>query len=734
MEKSLNTASLDRVFHAETVAIVGASKDEAKRGFQAIKTLLDEKYEGRIYPVNPKEKSILGLKCYSSLLDIPDEIDLVLITTPARTLKDILKQCAEKGAAGAVVIAGGFGELGEEGKRLEKEIVESADGVRIIGPNTSGMISVSKGLNLVGLQNVSRGSIALLTQSGNIALTLITEAGLKSQMGFNYYVGVGNEADLKFHEYLEYFTEDPGTSAILMYVEGLREGRKFLEQASQTTQVKPIVLFKGGRSATGSKSAGSHTGALAGISEVANTAFKRAGIITVQHSDEMFPIAESLASLPLIEEPSIAILADGGGHATIAADYLTELGIKIPELEEETRAKLAAILPPNASLANPIDVAGGTDQNPAVFADCAEILLNDKNINGLLVVGLFGGYGIRFAKKLAFKEEDAAHRMGKLVRRTGKPIILHSLYNFAKPHSLDLLRYYKIPVYDSLEIACKCIEALSFYGSHRQEGSKESNFQFNWGKNAVPEGRTIIDNALAEGREALLEHEAKELLKLQGAPVSLDRLVTNEDEAVEVAAEIGYNVAMKIVSPDILHKSDAGGVMLKLKNEKEVRDAFNKIINSAYDYNPEADIKGCIISRMSGEGVEVIIGTKNDDQFGPIIMFGLGGILVEVVKDVSFRVLPVSEDWAASMINEIKSAAILDGVRGRPPCDKQAIARLIGKVSEVIEAYPEIHEMDLNPVIVHEDGLTIVDARVILSPENMDKKLKLSQSLDDTTN
>ncbi len=734
MEKSLNTAALDRVFHAETVAIVGASKDEAKRGYQAIRILLDEKYEGRIYPVNPKEKSILGLKCYPSLLDIPDQVDLVLITTPARTLKDILRQCAEKGAAGAVVIAGGFGELGEEGKRLEKEIVESADGVRIIGPNTSGMISVGKGLNLVGLQNVPRGTIALLTQSGNIALTLITEAGLKSQMGFNYYVGVGNEADLKFHEYLEYFTEDPGTSAILMYVEGLREGRKFLQQASQTTLVKPIVLFKSGRSAKGSKSAGSHTGALAGISEVANTAFKRAGIITVQHSDEMFPIAESLASLPLIEEPSIAILADGGGHATIAADYLTELGIKIPEIAGETREKLAAILPPNASLANPIDVAGGTDQNPAIFADCAEILLNDPNIHGLLVVGLFGGYGIRFAKKLAFKEEDAAHRMGKMVRRTGKPIILHSLYNFAKPHSLDLLRYYKIPVYDSLEIACKCIEALSFYGSYRQEGSKESNFHFNWSENAVPEGRKIIEDALAEGRSALLEHEAKELLKLQGAPVSLDRLVVNEDEAVKVAEEMGYNVAMKIVSPDILHKTDAGGVMLKLKNEKEVREAFNKIIKGAYEYNPEADIKGCIISRMSGEGVEVIIGTKNDDQFGPIIMFGLGGILVEVVKDVSFRVLPVSEDWAASMIDEIKSAAILDGVRGRPPCDKQAIARLIGKVSEVIEAYPEIHEMDLNPVIVHEDGLTIVDARVILSPEDMAKKLKLSQSLDDTSN
>ncbi len=729
MEISQKNNPLDRLFKAESVAIIGASKDEAKRGYQAIKTLLDEKYEGRIYPVNPKEKSILGLKCYRSVSDIPEKIDLALITTPARTLKNILAECAEKGAAGAVVIAGGFGEMGEEGKILEEEIVTSAKGIRIIGPNTSGMISVAKGLNLVGLQNVPQGSIALLTQSGNIALTLITEARLKSQMGFNYYVGVGNEADIKFHEYLEYFTADPETNTILMYVEGLREGRKFLQQASKTTHVKPIVLYKSGRSAKGSKSAGSHTGALAGISEVANTAFKRAGIITVQNSDEMFPIAESLASLPLIGEASIAILADGGGHATIAADYLTELGIKIPELEKDTRDKLGAILPSNASLANPIDVAGGTDQNPAIFADCAEILLNDKNIHGLLVVGLFGGYGIRFAKKLAFKEEDAAHRMGKLVRRIRKPIVLHSLYNFAKPHSLDLLRYYKIPVYDSLEIACKCIEALSFYGSYRQEDFKVSNFHFDWGAKAVPEGRKIIDNALAEGRTALLEHEAKELLKLQGAPVSMDHLVVNEDEAVKIAEEIGYNVAMKIVSPDILHKSDAGGVRLKLKDEQEVREAFNEIIKNAYAYKPDADIRGCLVSSMSGEGVEIIIGTKNDDQFGPIIMFGLGGILVEVVKDVSFRVLPVSEYWAASMIDEIKSAAILDGVRGRPPCDKQAIAKLIGKVSELIEAYPEIHEMDLNPVIVHENGLTIVDARIILSVENMEKKIKLSMDL-----
>jgi acetyltransferase len=446
----------------------------------------------------------------------------------------------------------------------------------------------------------------------------------------------------------------------------------------------------------------------------------------------MFPIAETLASLPLINENSIAILADGGGHATIAADYLTELYIKLPELEQNTKDKLAAILPSNASLANPIDVAGGTDKNPATFADCVEILLADSNINGLLIVGLFGGYGIRFAKKLAFMEEDAAHRMGKLVRKTRKPIVVHSLYNFAKPHSLDLLRYYNIPVYDSLEIACKCIEALSIRGSYLRKDHNKSNFQLNWGTNAVVKGQEIIDYALAEGRNALLEHEAKELFRLHGAPVSLDRLALTEDEAVKIAAEMSCNVAMKIVSPHILHKSDAGGVMLGLKNEQEIRAAFQKIFKNACEYYPGADIRGCIVSPMSNAGVEVIIGTKIDDQFGPIVMFGLGGILVEVMKDVSFRVLPITRYWAATMIDEIKSSAILDGVRGHPPSDKQAIVKLILKVSEIIQAYPLIHEMDLNPVIVHEHGLTIVDARIILSEENIDKKKRLSLSLGET--
>ncbi len=708
--------SLERIFNAESIAIIGASRDETQPGYQALVALQEGKYEGRIYPVNPEEKNIFGLKCYSSVLEIPGNLDLALITTPADTLHKLMEELGQKGTAGVVVLSGGFGELGEEGKKFEEEIVALAKekGIRIVGPNTQGMISVSNDLNLVGLTNVPEGSIALLTQSGNIALNLITESNLKSQTGFSYYVGVGNEADIKFHEYLDHFTEDPGTRVILMYVEGLREGRHFLKQASKTTQVKPIVLYKSGRSAKGSKSAGSHTGALAGISEVSQSAFKRAGIIEVEHPGEMFPVAETLALLPMLKDNSIAILSDGGGHAIIAADYLTELGIRLPELQPETREKLAAILPPNASLANPIDVAGGTDRNPAIFADCAEILLDDENIHGLLLVGLFGGYGIRFARKLSFIEEDAAHRMGKLMESTSKPILLHSLYDHAKPHSLELMRYYNIPVYDSLEIACKCVESLSAYSSYRREYEEEGSFQLNWGSKAVPESRQIISDVQAEGRKILLEPEAKELFRLQGATVPESYLATSEEEAVSYAEKIGYNVAMKVVSPDILHKTDAGGVVLGLRNEQAVREAFNSIINNCTDCYPEANIKGCLISKMADKGIETVIGMKTDDQFGPTVMFGLGGIMVSVMKDVAFQVVPVSDYWAEAMINEIKSSVIFNGFRGRPPSDKKALVKMIRTVSDVAQAYPEIREIDLNPVIVHSNGLSIVDARIIL--------------------
>jgi len=715
---------LEHVLNARSVAVVGASKVPTKRGYQTIRTLLDERYEGSIYPVNPKEKSIMGLKCYTAVSEIPGEVDVALIATPARTVPAVLEDCGKKGVRGAIILATGFGETGTRGKALEREVLDVAGRhhIRLIGPNTSGMINLKDNLNLVGLKNSPKGDIALLTQSGNMALTLITEAKLQSRKGFTYYVGVGNEADIRFHEYLEFFRQDPDTRAILMYVEGMREGRKFLQQAYKTTETKPVVLLKSGRSSTGKQSAGSHTGALAGMSEVAKGAFERAGIIVIENSDELFPAAESLSSLPPIKNNQIAILADGGGHATIAADTLTDLGVKIPELEEKTQAKLRAILPDGASVRNPIDVAGGTDDNPAVFADCANIILGDPNVGGLLIVGLFGGYGIRFAESLALMEEDAAHQMGKMVKRRKKAIIVHSLYNSEKPHSLDLLRYYGVPVYGSLDIACKCIGVLAQYGRYLKSYHAKSDFVLNWEAKAKPEGQQIIDVVYKSGRSALLEAEAKQLLRLHGAAVTSDALATTEDAAADAAAAMGGKVVLKISSPDILHKSDAKGVQLNLSGKDQVKKAFREIIRNANAYKADARIEGVLISPMVGKGIEVIIGTKIDDQFGPVIMYGLGGVMVEILKDVSFRVLPISRRSAQRMIAETKSHPILDGARGDKPYDKKALINLLLVCSEIIEAYPQIHEMDLNPVIIHHEGLSIVDARILLKPAPKEEK------------
>ncbi len=711
--------TLDPILNADSVAIIGASRNETKRGYQAIRTLLDEKFEGPIYPVNPKESSVLGLHCYAKVTDIEGPVDIALVTTPGRSIPAVLEECGRKGVKGAVIIAGGFGETGEAGRELEAEMMAVARryGIRLIGPNTSGMLNLKKNLNLVGLREAPKGDIALLAQSGNMALTLITEAKIKSLRGFSYYVGVGNEADIKFHEYLEFFRQDPNTKAILMYVEGMREGRRFLQQAYKTTQEKPIVLLKSGRSSTGKLSAGSHTGALAGISEVAKTAFGRAGIIVIENSDELFPAVESLSSLPPLKNNRVAILADGGGHATIAADLLSDMGIGIPKLTEKTQQRLRAILPAAAALRNPVDVAGGTDADPTIFADCAEVLLKDPNIGGLLVVGLFGGYGIRFAASLALKEEDAAHRMGKMVAKSKKPIVLHSLYSSEKPHSLHLLRYYGIPVYDSLDVACKSMGVLAQYGNYLKSYHAKSNFVLNWGAKAKAEGNRLIAAARAEKRTYLLEPEAKALLRLHDVAVPAEGVARSAEEAVELAGGFEGRAVLKIVSPDILHKSDAGGVRVDLEGPAAIAGAYAEILDSARRYNPQADIRGVLVSPMARQGMEVIIGTKRDDQFGPVIMFGLGGVLVEILKDVAFRVLPISHLSAEKMIEEIKSAPLLNGFRGMPACDKKALRKLLVKCSEIVEAYPDIQEMDLNPVISHEKGLSIVDARIILTAQ-----------------
>ncbi len=713
--------NLDRILDAESVAVVGASRNPTKRGYQAIKILLDEHYGGRIYPVNPKEKSVLGLACYPQVSDIPDPVDLALITTPARTIPAILADCGRKGVQGAVVIAGGFREVGDQGRRLEEEMVAEArrQGIRLIGPNTSGMMNLKSNLNLVGMHDVPRGEVALLSQSGNMALTLITEARLLGSLGFTYYVGVGNEADLRFHEYLAFLRQDPETKAVLMYVEGLKDGRNFLAEAARTTRVKPVVLLKSGRSDTGRRSAGSHTGALAGGWEVARTAFEEAGVVLLTHSDELIPVVETLSHQPAMASRRLAILADGGGHATIAADLLSDMGLEMPELSRGTQEALRGMLPFTASVRNPVDVAGGTDADPSLFADCARVILEDEGIDGLLMVGLFGGYGIRFAQSLAVGEEEAAHRLGRLARESGKPVVVHSLFAPLKPHALELLRHYRIPVHASLDIACSCLGALARYGRHRRRQEEPQNLELAPEAKARREGRSLLEQVRRQGRRALLEHEARQLFRWHGLPVPPERLARDENQAVRAWQELGGGrVVLKVVSPQILHKSEAGGVVLGPASAEEVARAYREIVDRARAFDPGAEVHGVLVTpQVQSGGLEVIVGTKHDEQFGPVIMFGLGGIMVEVMRDVVFRLVPLGPEDAGRMVRAIKGYPLLSGARGRSPLDTAALEKLLLVCSEVMEAYPQVAEMDLNPVLVQEEGVAVLDARVILKKE-----------------
>ena len=709
MSQSLN------FLNPNSVAIIGASKDPTKRGFRAIQTLLQEKFAGAIFPINPKESEILGLPCHPDLAAVPQEIDLALICTPARTLPAMVKACGEKGVKGAVVLAGGFSEAGEEGTRLEQEMVAAARqfGVRLVGPNTSGMFNTHKACNLVGFSNLEAGGIGILSQSGNMALSLVTEGQINGHMGFSTYIGVGNEADLQFSEYLDYFGDDEQTKVVIAYVEGLKNGHAFLESARRVCRIKPVVLYKSGRTEVGQSAAKSHTGALAGSYGVARGALQQAGVTVVSQSDQILSVAEALALLPPPPSKRIAILADGGGHATIAADALTEQGMTLPRLSQQTRERLAAILPPAAALANPVDVAGGTDANPEVFADCAEAILADPSIDALLIVGLFGGYAIRFSETLGPIESHTASRLGGMIERFGKPIMLQSLYAPMRTESLVTLRAAGVPVHESVERAVRCLVSLAEYGAARARIAAEQPAA---APAANTTASTVVSAARSEGRNSLLEHEAQALLKSYAITLPPSVLVSSPAELGQARDQLGeVPLAMKVVSRDILHKSDAGAVKLNVVGESEMSQAYAAIVKSSLAYRADADIKGVLVTPMARKGgVEMIIGVTRDPQFGPVMMFGLGGIFVEVLKDVVFRSLPLTAIDAAEMLDEIKAKAILGGVRGAPPVDRKALVDLMLRISQVCLAHPEIAELDLNPILGYADGYALVDARMIL--------------------
>ncbi|MCC5903823.1 MAG: acetate--CoA ligase family protein [Halomonas sp.] len=699
------------------IAVVGASADPTKRGYKAMVGLVKGGYRGAIYPVNPKAEAILGVKAWSSISDVPGNPELALLCTPAITVPELIAECGRRGVKGAVILASGFGETGEEGAALEAQMMEAAraHGVRIIGPNTSGMFNLHHHINLLALENVTPGDIGIVSQSGNMLLSLALEAQHNGQVGFSTYIGPGNQSDIGFNDYLRYLGEDEHTRVATLYVEGFRDGRKFLDVARDVTAMKPVVVYKSGATEQGQKAASSHTGALAGSYQMTVDLLRQAGVSVVQYSDEILPVAEGLGRLQKAPGKRVAVISDGGGQATIAADRLAEAGLQLANLSDVTRAALRSVLLPQASTVNPVDVAGSSDANPSLLARCIDIVMADESVDSVFLVGMFGGYSLRFAESLLGDEMRGAEAMVELAKASEKPLVIYSLYAPIKPPALRRLHEAGLPVYASIEHAVRVLAALGERGEYLASRAVQVAAE---PMQPSAAGQAMFKTASTEGRD-LLEVEAKALLAEHGVAVPDERLVKSVDELSGIASYFGDQpLAMKVVSKDILHKSDAGGVKLNLVGEAALNEAFQAINDSARRYDPSAEVAGVLVTPMAAKGVEVIIGMLRDPIFGPVMMFGLGGIFVEVLEDVAFRALPLSHADAESMINQIKAQKVLDGVRGAEGVDKQALAALLVKISRLVEAYPGIHELDLNPVIAypegHATGYAIVDARIIV--------------------
>ncbi|MCO7228028.1 acetate--CoA ligase family protein [Halomonas sp. CnH100-B] len=704
------------------IAIVGASADPTKRGYKAMVGLINGGYRGGIYPINPKADHILGVKAWPSIAEMPGNPELALLCTPAATVPALIAECGHRGVKGAVILASGFGETGEAGAALEAQMMEAAraHGVRIIGPNTSGMFNLHHQINLLALENVKPGDIGIISQSGNMLLSLALEAQHNGQVGFSTYVGPGNQSDIGFNDYLRYLGEDEHTRVATLYVEGFRDGQQFLKVARDVTAMKPVVVYKSGATEQGQKAASSHTGALAGSYQMTVDLLRQAGVSVVQYSDEILPVAEGLGRLQKAPGKRVAVISDGGGQATIAADRLSEAGLTLAELSDATRSALREVLLPQASTLNPVDVAGSSDANPSLLARCIELVMADEGVDSVFLVGMFGGYSLRFAESLMGDEMRGAERMVELAQASEKPLVIYSLYAPIKPPALRRLHEAGLPVYASIEHAVRVLAALGERGEYLASQQLQETIA-----PAAPSetGKAMLKAAEAEGRD-LLEFEAKSLLAEHGIVVPEEWLVRREDELAEIFQRTqGRPLAMKVVSKDILHKSDASGVKLNLVGDAALRDAFQAIHSNAQAYDPNAQVEGVLVTPMAEKGVEVIIGMLRDPIFGPVLMFGLGGIFVEVLEDVAFRSLPLTLRDAQSMVDQIKAQKVLAGVRGAAGVDKQALVSLLMQVSQLVESYPEISELDLNPVIAYPEGhsaanYAIVDARIIVERQS----------------
>jgi acetyltransferase len=695
---------LTGLFRPKSIAIVGASSTPGKIGHTVVKNLMESKYEGGIYPVNPSADEILGFKVYKSVLDIPDPVEAAVITIPAKFVLEIVKECGQKGVKGLIVITSGFSEVGDV--ELEKELVRTAHeyNMRVLGPNVVGTLSNSDKLNASFAPFLPlNGEASLVTQSGAllIAMDAITYS---RRIGFDKMISIGNMSDVNFSDTVAWLNQDENTKCISLYIEGLQDGSRFIRESAKAS--KPIVVLKAGVSEHGAAAAASHTGSLAGAQKVYSAAFKQAGAIQATDLNDLFDCTLALSLQPPMVGDNVLILTNGGGVGVLATDAAESAGIPLKFAPDSVQEELKKNMPSFGSAKNPVDLTGmaGNDW----YYKSTKFAFAHSWVEGLVVL---------YCETAMTNPMEIAQSIHKAVTETGikdKPITVSFVGGERSEEAMQWLVEQGIPAYNAPDLAVHAMGTLHEYAQLKDINSDPIDNNVVVDQKAA---RQVIKKVREDGRNSLTEIESKQIFSAYKMPTAQSILATSEDEAVKTAKEIGYPVVLKIVSPDILHKSDAGGVEVNIKTDEEVRKAYHLILDNAKKYKADANIHGILIQEMAPWGTETIIGSVNDPSFGATVMFGLGGIFVEVLKDVTFRVAPISNREARIMLDEIRGGPILDGVRGESPRDKEALARVLELYALMIkDLEDEIKESDANPVLVYEEGkgVKVVDARIIL--------------------
>ncbi len=694
-------------FEPSSVAVIGASRDPDKLGYAVLHNLVEGGYvqRGAVYPINPKADEVLGLPAYASVLDVPDPIDLAVIVIPYPYVPDALRVCGQKDIPAAIVISAGFREAGMDGLERERELIAIAKecGIRLIGPNCLGVIDTFTPLNAsFSAGTPPSGPMAFMSQSGALG-TAILDWAQAGRLGLAKFVSLGNKADVSEIDLLEAWVEDPHTNVILMYSEGLPNGQEFIQVARDVTRKKPVVAIKSGVTQSGSRAVSSHTGSLAGSEQAYEAAFRQAGVLRAQSMQELFDIALALGYQPLLNGDRIGIITNAGGPGILATDALERAGMSLARFELETKQALEDFLPGAASAANPVDVLGDARADRYRFA--LEKVSQDPNVDGLLVV---------LTPQAMTEIAQTAHDIGELAQKLDKPVITCFMGEAVVSEGIDILAEYGVPNYPFPERAAQSYAAMSRYRQVKTRPLSEY-VSFDVNKATTQE---LFEQVRAAGRLTIGDAEAKAILQAYGLNPPESLLAATPDEAIQIATEIGFPVVLKIASPDILHKTDVGGVKVSLRNAEEVRDAFELMTYRAERYLPEARLWGCQVQEMAPPGgLEVLVGMNRDPQFGPLVTFGLGGIYVETLKDVTFRVAPFTVRDAENMLAEIRAHALLNGVRGQPPVDKEAIIDTLLRIGQLVGDFPEIAELDINPLIVYPrgQGAIAIDMRLVLS-------------------